>query len=417
MRSSTRSPATASGSPTQVTRPPPLRATRPPFHVRRRDRLAPLRPTLGAGLWPVCPWVPLPRCDRSVIESAIALDPHRPFRSIPKAELHLHLEGTLEPELLFALADRNRVRLPYTTVDEVRRAYVFEDLQSFLDIYYAGCAVLLTEQDFYELTLAYLARADAQGVRHAEVFFDPQTHVGRGIPLGAVVSGIRHALADGERNLGITSHLILCFLRHLSPESAMATLEAALPYREWITAVGLDSSEAGHPPAPFRAVFERARDAGFLAVAHAGEEGPAAYIEEALDDLGVVRIDHGVRCTESEALVRRLVAEQVPLTVCPLSNVKLRVFPSLAEHNLAVLLRRGLLVTVNSDDPAYFGGYVADNLEAVTRALALSSAEVVRLARNSFVASFLDVDERRRHLEAVDRFAASWAAEAEPSGH
>ena len=241
----------------------------------------------------------------------------------------MHLEGTLEPELLFALADRNRVRLPYATIDEVRRAYVFEDLQSFLDIYYAGCAVLVTEQDFYELTLAYLTRADAQGVRHAEVFFDPQTHVDRGIPLGAVVSGIRHALADGERNFGITSHLILCFLRHLSPESAMVTLEAALPYREWITAVGLDSSEAGHPPAPFRAVFERARDAGFLAVAHAGEEGPAAYIEEALDDLGVVRIDHGVRCTESEALVRRLVAEQVPLTVCPSRTSSFGSFPRL----------------------------------------------------------------------------------------
>ncbi len=311
---------------------------------------------------------------------------------IPKAELHLHLEGTLEPELLFALADRNRVRLPYTTIDEVRRAYVFEDLQSFLDIYYAGYAVLVTEQDFYELTLAYLARADAQGVRHAEVFFDPQTHVGRGIPLGAVVSGIRHALADGERNFRITSHLILCFLRHLSPESAMTTLEAAL------------RTGSGSPPSGStrrRRAIHLPRSApsssgpgtrGFLAVAHAGEEGPAAYIEEALDDLGVVRIDHGVRCTESEALVHRLVAEQVPLTVCPLSNVKLRVFPSLAEHNLAELLRRGLLVTVNSDDPAYFGGYVADNLEAVTRALGLSSAEVVQLARNSFVASFLDVD-------------------------
>jgi adenine deaminase len=275
----------------------------------------------------------------------------------------------------------------------------------------------VTEQDFYELTLAYLARADAEGVRHAEVFFDPQTHTQRGIPLGAVVGGIRHALADGERDFGITSRLILCFLRHLSPERAMATLEAALPYREWIAAVGLDSSEAGHPPSPFRDVFDRARREGFLAVAHAGEEGPAAYIEAALDDLGVYRIDHGVRCTENDVLVERLVAEQVPLTVCPLSNVRLRVFPSLPEHNLAQLLRRGLLVTVNSDDPAYFGGYVADNLAATVSALGLSRSEVVQIARNSFTASFLDEAETRRHLDAVDRFAASWeAAEAAPSG-
>ncbi len=326
------------------------------------------------------------------------------FRSLPKAELHLHIEGTLEPELLFDLAERNRIRLPYADVDEARRAYVFDDLQSFLDVYYAGCAVLVTERDFYELTLAYLARADAQGVRHAEVFFDPQTHTARGIPFGAVVSGIRHALADGEHRFGITSRLILCFLRDSSPESAMATLLEALPYRKWITAVGLDSAEAGHPPSPFRTVFVRARREGFRAVAHAGEEGPAAYIEEALDDLGASRIDHGVRCTEDEDLVRRLVAEQVPLTVCPLSNLRLRVFPSLAEHNLAILLRRGLLVTVNSDDPAYFGGYVADNLEAVAIALDLSRSEVVQLARNSFRASFLDDAERRRHLDAVDRF-------------
>jgi adenosine deaminase len=339
------------------------------------------------------------------------------FRSLPKAELHLHLEGTLEPELLFELADRNGIRLPYADIDAARRAYVFGDLQSFLDVYYAGCAVLVTEQDFYELTSAYLARAHTQGVRHAEVFFDPQTHTDRGVPLGAVVNGLRHALGDGERELGITSRLILCFLRHLSAERAMTTFEEALPYREWITAVGLDSAEANHPPARFRTVFERARREGFLAVAHAGEEGPAAYIEEALDVLGAVRIDHGVRCTEDEALVRRLVGQQVPLTVCPLSNVKLRVFPSLAEHNLAVLLRRGLLVTVNSDDPAYFGGYVADNLEAVTTAVGLSPSEVVQLARNSFTASFLPDTDRRRHLAAVDRFAAeAGITVAEPTG-
>ncbi len=339
------------------------------------------------------------------------------FRSLPKAELHLHLEGTLEPELLFDLAERNRVRLPYASIEEARRAYVFDDLQSFLDVYYAGCAVLVTEQDFYELTLAYLARADAQGVRHAEVFFDPQTHVDRGIRFGAVVSGIRHTLADGQRDFGITSRLILCFLRHLSAASAMTTLLEALHYREWITAVGLDSSEADHPPSMFEAVFERAHREGFLAVAHAGEEGPPAYIEEALDDLGALRIDHGVRCTEDEALVRRLVDEQVPLTVCPFSNVRLRVFPSLEEHNLAVLLRRGLLVTVNSDDPAYFGGYVADNLEATAHALHLSSSEVLQLARNSFTASFLDDGEKRRHLDAVDRFEESVGSlTAEPTG-
>jgi adenine deaminase len=351
-----------------------------------------------------------PASRHSGLESAIEFDPRQPFRSIPKAELHLHLEGTLEPELLFELAERNGVRLPYASIDEARRAYVFEDLQSFLDIYYAGCAVLLSERDFYELTLAYLARADAQGVRHVEVFFDPQTHTARGVPLAAVVSGIRHGLAEGERTFGISWRLILCFLRHLSPESAMATLVDALPFREWITAVGLDSSEKDHPPSPFREVFDRARREGFLAVAHAGEEGPAAYIEAALDDLGVVRIDHGVRCTEDESLVERLVAEQVPLTVCPLSNVRLRVFPSLPEHNLAVLLRRGLLVTVNSDDPAYFGGYVADNLQATAAALGLSRSEVVELARNSFAASFLDETDKRGHLEAVDRFATSWKA-------
>jgi adenine deaminase len=352
-----------------------------------------------------------------MIGAVSVVEPNEPFRSLPKAELHLHLEGTLEPELLFELADRNRIGLPYASIDEARRAYVFADLQSFLDVYYAGCAVLLSEQDFYELTSAYLARASTQGVRHAEVFFDPQTHTDRGVALGAVVNGIRHALADGERDLGITSRLILCFLRHLSAERAMATFEEALPYRQWITAVGLDSSEANHPPSRFRAVFERARGEGFLVVAHAGEEGPPAYIEEALDDLGAVRIDHGVRCTEDEALVRRLVAEQVPLTVCPLSNVKLRVFSSLAEHNLAVLLRRGLLVTVNSDDPAYFGGYVADNLEAAAGALALTPTEVAQLARNSFTASFLDEVERRRHLDAVDRFVADeQMTESEPTG-
>ena len=327
-------------------------------------------------------------------------------RDLPKAELHLHIEGTLEPELMFELARRNGVQLPYASVDEVRRAYVFSDLQSFLDIYYAGCCVLLTEQDFYDLTWAYLERAATQGVRHAEIFFDPQTHTDRGLPFETVVTGIHRALQDGESRLGITSGLILCFLRHLSAEAAMRALIEALPFREWIIAVGLDSSEVGHPPAKFKDVYSRARESGLLAVAHAGEEGPPAYVWEALDILKVRRIDHGVRSVEDERLVRRLVEEQIPLTVCPLSNVKLRVFPNLTAHNLKQMLVRGLLVTVNSDDPAYFGGYVADNFQASIAALDLSREQLLTLARNSFVASFLREDRRRAYLEELDRFAA-----------
>jgi adenosine deaminase len=296
--------------------------------------------------------------------------------------------------------------LPYASVDEVRGAYVFSDLQSFLDIYYAGCCVLLTEQDFYDLTWAYLERAATQGVRHAEIFFDPQTHTDRGLPFETVVTGIHRALQDGESRLGITSGLILCFLRHLSAEAAMRVLIEALPFREWIIAVGLDSSEVGHPPAKFKDVYSRARESGLLAVAHAGEEGPPAYVWEALDILKVRRIDHGVRSVEDERLVRRLVEEQIPLTVCPLSNVKLRVFPNLTAHNLKQMLVRGLLVTVNSDDPAYFGGYVADNFQASVAALDLSREQLLTLARNSFVASFLREDRRRAYLEELDRFAA-----------
>jgi adenosine deaminase len=327
-------------------------------------------------------------------------------RELPKAELHLHIEGTLEPELMFELARRNGIRLPYASVEEVRRAYVFSDLQSFLDIYYAGCRVLLTEQDFYDLTWAYLQRAATQGVRHAEIFFDPQTHTDRGVPFETVITGIHRALQDGRARLNVTSGMILCFLRHLSAEAAMETLNAALPYREWILAVGLDSSEVGHPPTKFKDVYDRARQAGLLAVAHAGEEGPPAYVWEALDVLKARRIDHGVRCVEDDRLVGRLVEEQIPLTVCPLSNVKLRVFPNLRAHNLKRLLDRGLLVTVNSDDPAYFGGYVADNLEASVVALGLSLEQQLTLARNSFVASFLKEDQRRLYLDEVDRFAA-----------
>jgi adenosine deaminase len=323
------------------------------------------------------------------------------LHDLPKAELHLHIEGTLEPELMFELARRNGVGLPFNSVDAVRRAYVFSNLQSFLDIYYAGCRVLLQEQDFYDLTWAYLRRATAQGVRHAEIFFDPQSHTDRGVPFETVITGIHRALTDGQEQLGVSSRLILCFLRHLPAEAALKTLEQALPFCDWLTAVGLDSSEVGHPPRKFRAVFDRARDAGLLTVAHAGEEGPPEYVWQALDLLKVARIDHGVRAIEDDRLTGRLVDEQVPLTVCPLSNVTLHVFPSLEQHNLKRLLDRGLCVTVNSDDPAYFGGYVADNFQAVQAALGLSRADLCRLARNSFQASFLGPDEKQRLLSQV----------------
>jgi len=327
-------------------------------------------------------------------------------RGLPKAELHLHIEGTLEPELMFELARRNGVRLPYESVDELRRAYVFSDLQSFLDIYYAGCRVLQSERDFYDLTWAYLTRAARQGVRHAEIFFDPQTHTGRGVPFETVITGIHRALETGRDQLQISSGLICCFLRHLSEESALETLSQARPYRDWLLGVGLDSSEVGNPPSKFRAVYDRAREGGLRLVAHAGEEGPPAYIWEALDLLGVERIDHGVRCVEDARLVSRLVEERTPLTVCPLSNVKLRVFPTLAEHNLKQLLDRGLLVTVNSDDPAYFGGYVGDNFEASAAALGLGREQLVMLARNSFSGSFLPDEEKRAYRAAVDEFNA-----------
>ena len=325
------------------------------------------------------------------------------FVKLPKAELHLHIEGTLEPELMFALAMRNGIRLPYSDVESVKRAYVFSDLQSFLDIYYAACAVLIEEQDFYELTLAYLRRAQMDGVRHAEIFFDPQTHTARGVEFATVVNGITRALAEG-RQLGISSCLIMCFLRHLPEQDAMATLEQSLPYGELITGVGLDSSEVGNPPEKFRRVFERAIELGFRVVAHAGEEGPPEYIWQALDLLGAERIDHGVRCIEDPRLVDRLVTERVPLTVCPLSNVKLRVFERLEQHPLAVMLEHGLCVTVNSDDPAYFGGYVGENYSAVRRALPLDDDALVRLARHSFEASFLDERAKTACLAELDAY-------------
>ncbi len=326
------------------------------------------------------------------------------LRGLPKAELHVHIEGTLEPEMAFELARRHGVSLPQTSVGELRAAYDFTNLQSFLDIYYAGAAVLRDQNDFYALASAYLRKAHDDGVVHAEIFFDPQTHTARGIPLVEVLKGLHAACSDATREFGMTTRLILCFLRHLDAADAMQTLEAALPYRDWIAAVGLDSSERGHPPAKFAAVFDRARAAGLAAVAHAGEEGPPAYIIEALDLLKVQRIDHGVRCEEDPALVRRLAMSRIPLTVCPLSNIKLKVFDAMANHNLKRLLDQGLCVTVNSDDPAYFGGYVLENYLALHRGLGLSLADLTTLARNSFEASFLDGAAKRRWDAAIDGY-------------
>lgn len=322
-------------------------------------------------------------------------------RALPKAELHLHIEGTLEPEMLFALAQKHAVKLRFASVQEVRQAYRFTDLQSFLDIYYEGAAVLRDAQDFRELTLAYLRRAAADGVVHAEIFCDPQTHTARGVPMQSVLEGIAAGLAEGGRSLRLTSRLIVCFLRHLSEEDAFQTLEAALPFKHLFRGVGLDSSERGHPPSKFRRVFERARAEGLVAFAHAGEEGPPEYIEEALDLLHVARIDHGVRCEEKPALLERLRVQGTPLTVCPLSNVKLGVFERLEQHNLKRLLDAGLCVTVNSDDPAYFGGYVLDNYLACASALRLSRAELAQLCANSIRASLLAAEEKTQWLERI----------------
>jgi len=335
------------------------------------------------------------------------LNRHAFIAGLPKAELHIHIEGSLEPELMFALAGRNAVDLPYDSVEAIRAAYEFSNLQDFLDIYYAGAGVLQTEQDFHDMTWAYLQRAHADAVRHTELFFDPQTHTDRGIPFATVIDGIDSALVRARKELGITSGLILCFLRHLSADAAMETLEMALPHRDRIVAVGLDSSEVGHPPEKFTAVFDRARAEGFLTVAHAGEEGPPDYIRQALDLLHVERIDHGVRCLEDDALVERLVEAGTPLTVCPLSNIKLRVFDRIEEHNLAQLLARGLKVTVNSDDPSYFGGYMNANFEAVAEGLDLDRDALITLARNSFQAAFLDADAKARYLAEIDAYVAA----------
>ncbi|WP_107653688.1 adenosine deaminase [Nocardia suismassiliense] len=323
---------------------------------------------------------------------------------VPKAELHLHIEGTLEPELAFALAERNGAQLPFASVDELHHAYRFEDLQSFLDLYYRLTDVLRVEQDFTDLAEAYLARAAAAGVRHAEIFFDPQAHTARGVPFATVIDGLWKALHDSERRYGITTKLILCFLRDLSVESALETLTAAEPYLDRIVAVGLDSAEVGHPPAKFAAVYQRARELGLRAVAHAGEEGPAAYVAEALDVLHVERIDHGIRVLDDPALVQRLVRERIPLTVCPFSNVRLRVIDKLTDHPLRQMLELGLVATVNSDDPAYFGGYVQENFDGIREALNLTPDHLRTLARNSFEASFIDEHTRTRYLSEVDAY-------------
>ena len=322
---------------------------------------------------------------------------------MPKAELHIHIEGSLEPELIFALAQRNGVALSYPSVEALRAAYAFTDLQSFLDIYYAGASVLLKEQDFYDMTAAYLARAKADNVRHTEIFFDPQTHTARGVAMQTVIDGIYRACQDSE----VSATLILCFLRHLSEEDALATLEAALPFRDKFIGVGLDSSEVGNPPEKFARVFARARELGLHLVAHAGEEGPPAYIQAALDVLKVERLDHGVRVLEDAALTERVAHEQIALTVCPLSNVKLCVFDKMADHNMVQLLDAGLLATVNSDDPAYFGGYMNDNFLATFEALPLGLSHAQRLARNSFQAAFLPAAQKQAYLDEVDRYFAA----------
>ena len=351
-----------------------------------------------ASIAPASPITPLAPALRKFIEG------------MPKAELHLHIEGTLEPELLFALGQRNHVSLAYSSVEALRAAYDFSDLQSFLDRYYAGAAVLLTEQDFYDMTTAYIARAPADGVLHAEIFFDPQTHTERGVGIAVVFAGIARALREANA-AGFSSSMILSFLRHLSEADAFATLDAALPLREqyadlWF-AVGLDSAERGNPPEKFARVFARCRELGFRLVAHAGEEGPAAYVSDALDVLHVERIDHGVRSEEDPVLMQRLAREQVPLTVCPLSNLKLCVVGDMRDHNLARLLQAGLAVTVNSDDPAYFGGYMNANFFAVAEALALDRRQLAQLSRNAFNASFLPPAAKSALIKRLDDFVST----------
>lgn len=326
------------------------------------------------------------------------------IEQLPKVELHLHIEGTLEPELMFELATRNQITIPYASPNEVREAYQFSNLQSFLDIYYQGANVLIHEQDFFDLTWAYLLRCQQDNVLHSEIFFDPQTHTARGIAFETVVNGIHRALTQAERELGISSQLIMCFLRHLSEEDALATLEQALPFKDKIVAVGLDSSEQGNPPEKFARVFAKAHEAGFLAVAHAGEEGPALNVKNAMELLKVQRVDHGVRCVEDPALVTTLIQSRMPLTVCPLSNLKLKVVESMEQHNVVDLLRQGLCVTLNSDDPAYFGGYMSDNFLAVANAHPVTKQELAQFSLNAIEASFISPEEKQRLTERVSQF-------------
>jgi adenine deaminase len=331
------------------------------------------------------------------------------IKRLPKCELHIHIEGSLEPELMFALAARNGIRLPYASIDALRQAYRFRNLQDFLDIYYQGMAVLITEQDFYDLAFAYLQRARADNVRHVEMFFDPQGHTARGIAFATVIGGLHRAIVDAAQQLGIEASLIMCFLRHLDESDAEKTLDSALEFRDRIVGIGLDSSEAGHPPSKFKRVFARARDAGFFLTAHAGEEGPPSYIWEALDVLGVGRIDHGNRSLDDATLTARLARERMALTVCPLSNLRLRVIDDLIRHPLRRMLDKDLVVTVNSDDPAYFGGYVNDNYRAVANALTLRRDEIAAIVRNGFQASLMSAPEKAKALAELDLILAETA--------
>ncbi|OBT12219.1 adenosine deaminase [Vibrio sp. UCD-FRSSP16_10] len=335
---------------------------------------------------------------------------HQFIENLPKVELHLHIEGTLEPELMFELAKRNNVDIPFANTAEVKQAYQFNNLQSFLDIYYQGANVLIEEQDFFDLTWAYLKRSQQDNVRHCEIFFDPQTHTVRGIAFDTVINGIHRALEQAKQDLGMSSQLILCFLRHLDEESAFETLQHAIAHKDKIIAVGLDSSELGNPPQKFQQVFQQAIKEGFLTVAHAGEEGPASNIEQAMSLLGVSRVDHGVRCVDDSKLLDTLKVLQMPLTVCPLSNTKLKVFETMEEHNIMTLLRQGLCVTINSDDPAYFGGYMTDNFLAVANAHPADADELAQLTRNGINASFIDEASKQKLLQEVDAYVADYLA-------
>ena len=326
------------------------------------------------------------------------------IEGIPKAELHLHIEGTFEPELMFEIARRNHFSIPYQSVEELKNAYNFNNLQEFLDIYYAGASVLLHEQDFYDLTWAYLMKVHEQNLIHTEIFFDPQTHTDRGVSFDTVIQGIHNALVDGEKKLGISSKIIMCFLRHLDEAAAFDTLEQALHYKEWIVGVGLDSSEIGHPPSKFERVFSKALAEGFITVAHAGEEGPAEYVWEALNLLKVSRIDHGNRSLDDDQLIQHLAETQIPLTVCPLSNLELKVVDDLKDHPLLQLLDSGLMVTINSDDPAYFGGYMNVNYIQIATALNLSKKQITELAKNSFKSSFLSKSEKEKLIQQVESY-------------